>query len=129
MIINRRQFLLLSVGLAAGCRSANEENHAERVINAGPAAHYAADGVYERYRDLGVFVIRRGDRLFALSAVCTHRRCKLEAEADRTFYCPCHGSTFDAEGHVTARPAKRDLPVLATSVDEHGNLIVTVPAQ
>jgi Rieske Fe-S protein len=128
MILNRRQFVLLTVGLAAGCRSVNEENHAERLINAGPAANYAADGVYARYRDLGFFIVRKGDRLFALSAICTHRRCKIKSEADRTFSCPCHGSTFDADGHVTARPARRDLPVFATSVDGQGNLIVTVPA-
>jgi Rieske Fe-S protein len=128
MILNRRQFLLLSVGLAAGCRSVNEESHAERLINAGPAGNYTADGVYGRYRDLGVFVVRRGDRLFALSAICTHRRCKIKAEADSTFYCPCHGSTFDPNGRVTTGPAKRDLPVFATSVDEKGNLLVTVPA-
>ena len=128
MTLTRRQFVLLTVGLATGCHSVNEENHAERLINAGPAANYAADGVYARYRDLGVFVVRKGDRLFALSAICTHRRCKIKAEADRTFSCPCHGSTFDADGHVTASPAKRDLPVLVTLVDAQGNLIVTVPA-
>jgi cytochrome b6-f complex iron-sulfur subunit len=128
MILNRRQFVLLSVGLAAGCQSTVEENHAERVVNAGPAANYAADGVYGRYRDLGFFVVRDGDKLFALSAICTHRRCKLKAEPDRSFYCPCHGSTFNEQGRVMEGPAKRDLPVFATSVDGQGNLIVTVPA-
>ncbi len=34
--------------------------------------------------------------------------CAPEA-ADRSFYCKCHGSTFDAEGRVTHGPAKRDL--------------------
>ena len=47
------------------------------------------------------FIVRKGASLFALSAICTHRHCKLEAEADKTFYCPCHGSTFDPEGKVT----------------------------
>jgi Rieske Fe-S protein len=128
MILNRRQFVLLSVGLAAGCRSAVEESHAERLVNAGPAGNYATDGVYGRYCDLGVFIVRKGDKLFALSAICTHRRCKIKAEADRSFYCPCHGSTFDPLGRVTAGPAKRDLPVFTSLVDEQGNLIVTVPA-
>jgi Rieske Fe-S protein len=128
MILNRRQFLLLTVGLATGCRSVNEESYSERLVNAGPAADYRADGVYGRYRDLGVFVVRKGDKLLALSAICTHRRCKIKAQADRSFRCPCHGSTFDPEGRVTAGPAKRDLPVFTTSVDEQGNLLVTVPA-
>jgi len=72
--------------------------------------------------------VRRGPDLFALSAICTHRKCKLDAEPDKTFYCPCHGSTFDANGHVTKGPARRDLPVLATSIDENGRLLVTAPA-
>jgi Rieske Fe-S protein len=126
MILNRRQFLLLTVGLAAGCSSVQEEHHAERTINAGPAGDYAVDGVYVRFRNLGFFVVRKEDKLFALSAFCTHRRCKLSAEKDRTFYCPCHGSTFNGLGHVTTGPAKRDLPVLATTVDDHGDLLVTV---
>jgi Rieske Fe-S protein len=127
MILNRRQFLILTAGFAAGCSSTEVENHAQRVINAGPARIYAADGVYDHFRDLGFFVVRKGDKLLALSAFCTHRRCKLEVEPDRSFYCPCHGSTFNPQGSVLSGPAKRDLPVLPTVVDERGDLIVTVP--
>ena len=99
-----------------------------RTINAGAAGNYASDGVYSRFRDQGFFVIRRGEKLFVLSAVCTHKRCKLDAESDRSFHCPCHGSAFDLDGHVTEGPTKRDLPILATSVNENGELLVTVPA-
>ena len=131
MIINRRQFLLLTAGLAAGCKSANDGGGpaagAERTVNAGPAGNYAADGVYTNYRDEGFFVIRRGDKLFALSAICTHRKCKLTAEPDRSFYCKCHGSTFDAAGHVTEGPARRDLPVYSITTGEQGQLLVTMP--
>jgi Rieske Fe-S protein len=130
MIINRRQFLLLTAGLAAGCKSANKGGGlnpgAERTINAGPVANYAADGVYNNFRDEGFFVIRRGDRLFALSAICTHRKCKLTAEPARSFYCKCHGSTFDAAGHVTEGPARRDLPILPTNIDGQGRLLVRI---
>lgn len=133
MKLNRRQFLLLTAGLAAGglaARGAPATIMAgatpTRTVNAGPASNYAADGVYSKYRDQGFFVIRRGDKLFALSAICTHRKCKLDAEPDRSFYCKCHGSTFDPAGHVTEGPAKRDLPVLTSYTDEQGNLHVEV---
>ena len=133
MNLNRRQFLYLTVGVAAGCESATDDRsqktpQATRVVNAGPINNYAKDGVYANFRDQGFFVIRRGEKLFALSSFCTHRKCRLDAEPDQTFYCKCHGSTFDQTGHVTKEPATRDLPTLLTSVSEPGDLFVTVPA-
>ncbi len=131
MIINRRQFLLLTAGLAAGCQAVNNGGNSvarkERKVNAGLASNYAADGVYNNFCDQGFFLIRRGDKLFALSAICTHRKCKLTAEPDRSFYCKCHGSTFDPVGHVTEGPARRDLPILPANTNEQGQLIVDVP--
>ena len=129
MLITRRQFLLLTAGLAAGCKAVDgggSPANKERTLNAGLASNFAADGVYNNFRDEGFFVIRKGEKLFALTAICTHRKCKLTAEPDRSFYCKCHGSTFDPVGHVTTGPAKRDLPVLPVFVNETGQLIVKV---
>jgi Rieske Fe-S protein len=131
--ISRRQFLFLTAAaLVTGCKSMGDGNgtavaHAERVVNAGPVSKYAADGLYEGFRDEGFFVVRQGDKLCALSSYCTHRRCKLEAERDRSFYCPCHGSTFDPNGKVTEGPARRDLPMLPALTNENGQLLITVP--
>ena len=80
----------------------------------------------ETFRKQGFFLVRKGGSLTALSAWCTHRRCKLDAEPDHTFYCPCHGSTFDTVGHVTEGPARRDLPVFAVRT-EGGRVLVTLP--
>jgi len=129
MRMNRRSFLILSATFAAGCAAvpagANRSSDgSERVVNAGSAGQYLADGVYPRFRDLGFFIVRRGANLFALSAVCTHKHCKLEAEPDRTFSCPCHGSTFNPDGQVTKGPARRSLPVFELSVDRDGNVLV-----
>ncbi len=132
MMLNRRQFMLLTAGVAAGCKTVNEAGSpvasGERIINAGPAGNYSADGVYSNFGGQGFFVVRQGDKLFALSAICTHRKCKLTAEPDRSFRCRCHGSTFDPGGHVTKGPAKRDLPMLPTDTNEQGQLVVHVPA-
>jgi cytochrome b6-f complex iron-sulfur subunit len=132
MYLNRRQFLILTAGLAAGgCQSVSSGSpsttSASKTINAGPVSDYAADGVYTRYREKGFFIVRHGDKLFAISSFCTHRKCKLTPEADRSFYCQCHGSTFTPEGHVTKGPARRDLPVFSTSTDEKGQLLVQLP--
>ena len=127
MRISRRDFLLLTTGLVGGCTTGGVGfPTSTRSLNAGAIGDYAADGVYNKFRDQGFFVVRQGGKLFALSAICTHRRCKLTSRPDRTFYCPCHGSTFDATGHVTQGPARRDLPVFETVPDEQGQLVVNV---
>jgi Rieske Fe-S protein len=131
MKINRREFLVLTAGFAAGCSSMENSGppaaSRQRTVDTGPAGNFATDGVYAAFRGQGFFIVRRGDRLFALSAICTHRQCNLHVEPDRSFHCPCHGSTFDPRGHVTHGPARRDLPVFATSVNERGDLLVTLP--
>ncbi len=132
MLINRRDFLILTTTFAAGCASAeppaNPSAGKERVINAGLVGSYAVDGVYGGFRDRGFFIIRRGDKLFALSSTCTHKKCRIRTERDHSFYCPCHGSTFDPTGHVTKGPARRDLPIFGTSVNASGQLLVTIPS-
>lgn len=129
--MNRRTFLILGAAFTTGCVVAPGDATLSpagrgRVVNAGPAAQYLADGVYARFRDRGFFIVRRGASLFAVSAICTHRKCKLEAEADKSFYCPCHGSTFDGNGKVTAGPARRNLPVFKVGTDGRGDLLVTL---
>lgn len=131
--LDRRGFLLLAAtaAVAAGCEAVTSERGgggggAPQVVDAGPASAYAGEGVYAQYQRQGFFLIRRGGQLTAVSSYCTHRHCKLEAEADRTFYCPCHGSTFDPVGKVTSGPAVRNLPVFAVATDSRGHLMVTV---
>jgi Rieske Fe-S protein len=129
MNLTRRQFLLLTAGLLASCKAVDSNSIVgqERTVNAGRTGHYAPDGVYTNFRNQGFFIIRRGEQLFALSAICTHRKCKLTAEPDRSFYCKCHGSAFDPAGQVTTGPAKRDLPMFPVSPNEQGQLLVKVP--
>ena len=128
MKINRREFLILTMGLAAGCGELPPEaEHIRRMVNIGPGNRYPQDGVYPDFRNQGLFIVRRGEKLFALSSICTHQNCKLIAEPDRSFYCKCHGSTFDPDGRVTRGPAKRDLPVLELTSNDQGELVVVVP--
>lgn len=136
--ISRRQFLfVMAGGLLTGCQAMAEQhtdgvsgeitNRHERVVNAGPVSKYAADGLYDSFRDQGFFLVRKGDKLVALSSYCTHRKCKLEAESNRSFSCPCHGSTFTPDGKANEGPAKRDLPTLPSYTNDAGELFVRVP--
>jgi Rieske Fe-S protein len=130
-VINRREFLILATAAVAGCTSPPPGSVSSapgiRLVNAGPVGDYAVDGVYACFRDHGFFIVRQKEKLFALSAICTHKRCRLKAEPDCSFSCPCHGSTFDGSGHVTEGPAKRDLPKLETLTNNNGELIVKIP--
>jgi Rieske Fe-S protein len=137
MSINRREFLILTTATAAfaaaDCLALADGGSSvaavsEQVVDAGPVGDFAADGVYDAFRSMGFFVIRKEGRLSALSSICTHRKVQVTAEHDCSFYCKRHGSMFDPMGHVTKGPAKRDLPVLVTSVNGAGHLLVTVPA-
>jgi len=48
------------------------------------------------------FLTRSGDQVTALSAVCTHMGCILNYSKLRDrFECPCHGATFEKDGHPT----------------------------
>src|ERR1700730_14419452 len=130
MSMNRRKFLFLTTGASAfgpALKSAAAAGK-ERVIDAGPVSKYAAEGVYPGFRDLGFFVVRKQGKLFALSSICPHRACKLKPERDHSFSCPCHGSTFAPGGKVLTGPASRDMPTLASAVNEKGRMVVKVPA-
>lgn len=62
--------------------------------------------------------------LYAISAVCTHLGCIVSAQDAGGFFCPCHGSRFDAEGKVVAGPAPRPLMYLDLSLSPDGQLVV-----
>ena len=48
--------------------------------------------------------------LHKFSAVCPHLKCIVRWDAcEKTWDCPCHGSRFDALGHVLNGPAIADL--------------------
>lgn len=130
MRLSRREFVVLTSALACGCQQQGGGGGGAAIVphdvDAGPVDGLTREGVATRFRDQGFFLVRRGEQWVALSAICTHRNCKLDPRPNRSFVCRCHGSEFDPDGHVLTGPAKRDLPAFATSVDARTHLIVHV---
>ena len=63
--------------------------------------------------------------LAAMSAVCTHLACVVRWNAARRLIeCPCHGSTFNAEGKRLSGPARANLSRYHVDVSPDGRLVV-----
>jgi nitrite reductase/ring-hydroxylating ferredoxin subunit len=59
------------------------------------------------------YVVRRGNTVRALSALCTHMPCVLNWSTMRTqFECPCHGATFADSGAPIGTYENATLPPL-----------------
>jgi Rieske Fe-S protein len=59
----------------------------------------------------------------ALSLTCTHLGCTLEPN-ETGFACPCHNSSFDAQGNVTHGPAVKPLRSLRIEITEDESIKV-----
>jgi menaquinol-cytochrome c reductase iron-sulfur subunit len=69
--------------------------------------------------DLGsVWLVRHGQDVVALSAVCPHLGCSIDSLPDGSFGCPCHTSTFAADGAKTGGPTPRAMDPMATRIEE-----------
>lgn len=63
-----------------------------------------------------------GDTITALARRCPHLGCRVAPSTRGGFECPCHGSTFDAEGRRTSGPARTGLRVVDVDVEPSGEL-------
>lgn len=129
--MNRREFLVtLTVAATAVStqRSARaaEPKQEETVLDAGPLDSFEQDKVYDQFRDQGVLLIRRGDEVFALSPICTHKGCKVRPQEDRSFLCKCHKSRFDPDGKVLNGPATTDLLRLKVKLSPENRVLVRI---
>lgn len=53
------------------------------------------------------FLIHKNGRLRAMSRICTHMGCALNAnQQEGSLVCPCHGAEFDLNGRVNYGPGK-----------------------
>lgn len=131
--MNRRVFLTV-LGATAAALATDDlwaDSPADAIgdattLDAGPLDAFAEDKVYDQFRDQGVLLIRRGDEVFALSPICTHRGCKVRTQDDNSFLCKCHKSRFDPDGKVLNGPAVKDLLRLKVKLSADKRVLVRI---
>jgi quinol---cytochrome c reductase iron-sulfur subunit, bacillus type len=75
------------------------------------------DSGWARFNSLrSVWIVRRGRSATVFSATCPHLGCTVDASANG-FACPCHGSSWSANGERLSGPTPRDLDVLESLID------------
>jgi len=88
----------------------------------GPAASFPP-GSRTVLPNVPALLIHAENGFSALSLVCTHLGCTVEAKEDG-FTCPCHGSQYARDGALLRGPAARALAVLRVEMTADGNLIL-----
>jgi len=131
--MKRREFLAASAGCAclmltkAGLAAPTAIATATTgPVKVGDLASLTKEGIDIRFLSNGFFLVRGKDRVYALSAFCTHQtdaRLSGRAGGERLI-CPNHGSQFALDGTVLRGPAKNNLGRLAITVDALGQVTV-----
>lgn len=95
-------------------------------LNVGGSSPLASAGgaAIVQYQSGYLLVARTGQDAFtAVSAICTHQACIINAIAGSDYVCTCHGSAFDLSGRVLSGPAPSSLRQFATSFDASSNTL------
>ncbi len=139
----RRSFLTLASGsalaLCAAATGAAGGLFLRPRVTYGPPARVAigrpdgfTSGSQTVLPEAKLCIRRKGNRIAAISTVCTHLGCTVNP-TETGFDCPCHGSTYDDRGEVTGGPAPKALAWYRVTKAPNGELIVdkheVVPAE
>jgi Rieske Fe-S protein len=123
---SRRQLLVLgSTGLClAATARLGFTADPDKPFDAGPLADFG-EGIADTFaeNDPHVFITRQGDRLWASTSLCTHKRCVVK-RTGAGFGCKCHGSKFTPDGVPIKGPAKNPLPRYGVSIDDRKHVMV-----
>jgi nitrite reductase/ring-hydroxylating ferredoxin subunit len=94
-------------------------------LNAG-AASAIASGAAKHFTDninYDLYVVRDSGGLYAINASCPHAGCTTTYKTT-SWYCNCHGATWDANGNNPTSPAHSALEHYSVCIDGSGNVLV-----
>jgi cytochrome b6-f complex iron-sulfur subunit len=134
---SRRSFIWLSLGWLASLFALAASGFAtvrslvpnvlyepSRRFKAGRPGDYP-DDTATFIDEVRLFVVRKGDAYRAVSGICPHLGCTVNAVPDKLpFLCPCHGSHFDANGAVVSGPSPRGLTWFLVTMSKDGRLVI-----
>ncbi|MFQ5877695.1 MAG: ubiquinol-cytochrome c reductase iron-sulfur subunit [Acidobacteriota bacterium] len=97
-----------------------------QTFKAGFPSEFLPGKVDNRFKEsFGVFLVREGQLIYAIKAVCTHLGCTPNwLEAENKFKCPCHGSGFYRSGINYEGPAPRPLERYRIALTDDGQILV-----
>lgn len=95
---------------------------APQKYNAGPITLYPI-GSQIVIKEIPAILFSRSGGFQALSLVCQHLGCTVEAKSDG-FVCPCHGSRYALDGQVLNGPAQKGLKNLKVEIDADKQVII-----
>ena len=95
-------------------------------VDVGSVEDFKKDGAVDTWTPKHrFFVVRQNDRLFAVSAICSHRGGTLRAENDEgRLFCPKHEGTFELSGKLRGGKPQKSVPHLAIKLDDRKHVIV-----
>ncbi len=101
------------------------DNDGNVVLNLDECSHLTEDNaaIYLSGTPIGGMLVTHttGDDFHALSAICTHEHCLVQATTPQLI-CPCHGSRYNLTGTVVTGPATSSLH--AFQIARTGNTLV-----
>jgi nitrite reductase/ring-hydroxylating ferredoxin subunit len=114
---DRRDFLRTAAAVAAGAALApwlgvgcGGARIPDTLFAAGRLGEFPIAAAPRKVFDTSIYVIHDERGWAAISGKCTHNGCAVDpVSGGGGFHCPCHGSTYAADGTVTGGPATRDL--------------------
>jgi cytochrome b6-f complex iron-sulfur subunit len=130
--LNRREFIS-TIAAAGACLACGEMCFADAPaaapsaggkVDIGVASDYAADGLFDKFvRTDKIIVVREGDKIRAMSAICTHKAATVTVKGAE-IVCPKHNSRYALDGKPTKGPATAALFHLGISQNPAGHLLV-----
>ena len=135
----RRRFLvrmggcLVALGLDLGCSSDAMGEDTPEATGSAAVGNVATVPVGSLRFVAGKSLVlgRDGGGLYAMTSVCTHRRCDMSRSGSVSsagLSCGCHGSTFSTNGEVLSGPAPQPLKHFRVDLAPDGTITINAAA-